>query len=155
MGVVRHQLRHDARLTQLVRDRVLPDLDRAPRSPEKVGRAAEQVVPGRHAGQRSGVVISEAHRSLGEAVQVRRGELVGPVGREHVAVQRVEENDDDVGNGRAGAPETPGSPVTAKRCSAKKAIVASRSAAVPVGEAEYSLDSRRLQLTEQIEDLFG
>ena len=51
--MVGHEHRRDPRPPQLVGDRVFPDLDRAPRPPEEVERADEQVVAGRHARQRS------------------------------------------------------------------------------------------------------
>ena len=81
---------------QRVGDRVLPHLDRAPRPPGEVERTDEQVVAGRHARQRPGVVVGEPHRPGGEAVEVGRVELVAAVRAEHVPVQAVEQHDDDV-----------------------------------------------------------
>ena len=63
-------------------DRLLPQLDRSPRPPEEVERADEDVVARRHARQRTGVVLREAHARAREAIEVRRVELVAAVAAE-------------------------------------------------------------------------
>ena len=76
---------------------VLPELDRAPRPPQEVERAAQDVVAGRHARQRAGVVAGRsAPTALREPVEVRRVELAAAVGAEHVPVEAVEQDDDGV-----------------------------------------------------------
>ena len=61
--VVGHQHRGDAGAAEVVGERVLPHLDRAPRPPEEVERAAQDVVAGGDARQRTGVVTREAARA--------------------------------------------------------------------------------------------
>ena len=94
--VVRNKVRCHAVPSEWHGERFFPDLDRAPRPPEEVQRAHQNVVSCRHARQRARVVFIEAHGTLGEPVEVRRLELGTAVGPEHVPVQRVEEDDDRV-----------------------------------------------------------
>ena len=96
VGVVGDQHGRHAGGPQLGGDRLLPQLDRPPRLPEEVERAAQQVVASRDARQRARVVAVEADGPCREAVQVGRVELGAAVGADEVAVQAVEEDDDDV-----------------------------------------------------------
>ena len=96
MRMVGDELGDDPRPAQQHRDRLLPELDRSPRPPQEVERADEEVVAGRHAGQRPGVVLRESHRVAGEPVEVRRLELGAAVRAEHVPVQGVEQHHDDI-----------------------------------------------------------
>jgi hypothetical protein len=77
-------------------DRILPDLDRAPGAPEEVPGAAQDVVARGHAGQGARVVRRELQRARGEAVDVRGCEFARTPGAQHVAVEAVEQEDDDV-----------------------------------------------------------
>ncbi len=86
---------------QQMRDRVLPDLDRTPGPPGEVEGADEQIVTGRHAGQRTRDMVGEAHGPCGQAVEVRGVELRAAVGPEHVTVQAVEQDHDDIANDNA------------------------------------------------------
>ena len=67
--------RRHAGATQRLRDRFFPQLDRTPRLPRKVERAAQHVVPRRHARQRADEVVVELHRAAREAIEVRRFEF--------------------------------------------------------------------------------
>ena len=86
----------DAGRAQVIADRLLPELDRAPGLPEEVERAAQDVVTRGHAGERARVVALEAQRSSGEAIDVGRVEFPAPVAAEEVAIQAIEEHDDGV-----------------------------------------------------------
>jgi len=80
-------------LAQVGGDRLLPQLDRAPRPPQEVERSTEDVVPRRHARQRAGDMPREACGTLGgESIEVGREELGAAVTAEHVPVQRVEQH---------------------------------------------------------------
>ena len=94
--VVRDEHRGDARLPHRHRDRVLPDLDRAPRPPEEVHCAAEDVVTSRHARQRPRVMSLEAHRPRRETVEVGRRGTPASVRTKHVPVQRIQQHNDGV-----------------------------------------------------------
>src|SRR6185312_11042230 len=96
MGMVRDEHRWDAGLFEVARDRVLPYFDGTPRLPEEVERAAEDVVPGGHARERTGVMLLEAQRARGEGIEIGRREFVAAVGAEHVPVEAIEEDDDGV-----------------------------------------------------------
>ncbi len=104
VGVVGDELRGHPGAVEVVGDRVLPHFDRSPWPPEEVERPAEDVVAGGHAGKRTGVVLLETQRPRGEGIQVRRRELLAAVAAEHVPVQAVEQDDNDVlragGSGR-------------------------------------------------------
>jgi len=76
MRVITDELRADVLAPERFRQRLLPDLDRAPRLPEEVSCAADEIVPRRHARQGAGVVVRELHRLLREAIEVRCVELV-------------------------------------------------------------------------------
>ncbi len=102
VGMVGHEHRRHPGPPQVVGDRLLPQLDRAPRPPQEVERTGEQVVARRHARQRAGDVAVEAHRPGGQAVEVRRVELGRPVRPDQVAVEAVEQDDDDVARHRRG-----------------------------------------------------
>ena len=92
VGVIADELGGDASGAQRHGQRVLPQLDRPPRLPQEIERATEQIVPGRHARQRAGVVLGEAHGTGRERVEVRRVELARAVGAEQVAVQAVQQD---------------------------------------------------------------
>jgi len=59
------QLRHDPVAAQRFRDWLFPQINRAPRLPQKIPGADEQVVAGRYARQRARMVVGEAHRPFG------------------------------------------------------------------------------------------
>ena len=67
MRMIGDQLRDHAGFAQRIRDRVFPNLDRAPGAPKKIPRAAQNVVARRHAGQRTGVVFGESQRALAQS----------------------------------------------------------------------------------------
>ena len=95
--MIRDQHRRHARPPELRRDGLLPDLYGAPGSPEEVERSAQDVVARRHARQRAGDMGREADRPLaGEPVEVRRLELRPAVAAEHVTVEAVEQQHDDI-----------------------------------------------------------
>ncbi len=94
--VVRHEHRGDVGPPECRRDRFLPQLDRPPRLPEEVEGPDEDVVARRHARQRPGDVGGERRRPQCEPIEVRRRELGATVRAEHVPVERVEQDDDDV-----------------------------------------------------------
>ena len=95
--MVRDQHGGDAGPPEQLRDRLLPHLDRPPRPPQEVERAAEDVVARRHARQGTRDVRGEPDRPLaGETVEVRRLELRTAVAAQHVAVEAVEEQHDQV-----------------------------------------------------------
>ncbi len=96
MGMVAHQLRRHAGVSQRTGDGVLPDLDRPPWLPQEVHGAAQQIVAGRHAGQRARVVLGEPDGPVGEGVEVGRLELGAAVGPDQVPVQAVEQHHHDV-----------------------------------------------------------
>ena len=105
--VIRHQHGGYAGPPQLRRDRLLPHLDGAPRPPQEVERTTQDVVARRHARQRARHMRREADGPLGgEAVEVGRLELGPPVAPEHVAVQAVEQQHDQVGGAAAPARRT-------------------------------------------------
>ena len=91
--VVADEMRDHAGAAQMVGQRSLPDLDRSPGLPEEIERAAEQIVAGRHARQRAGVVAGEAQRPARQAVEVRRGELAAAVRAQQMAIEAVEKDD--------------------------------------------------------------
>jgi hypothetical protein len=97
--MVGDELGDDAGASQRRGNGLLPQFDRTPRPPQEVERPDEHVVPRRHARQRAAVVLGEANRSAGEAIEVRRVELGPAVAPEQMTVQRVEENDDGVVRG--------------------------------------------------------
>ncbi len=105
--VVRHQHRRDAGAAQLLRDGLLPDLDRPPRSPQEVEGPAQDVVARRHARQRAGDVRGEAHGPVPrEAVEVRCREFGTAVAAEHVPVEAVEQQDHKIARPAAPARRT-------------------------------------------------
>ena len=97
------ELRGDALAPQRRRQRLLPDLDRAPGAPQEIERAAQDVVARGHARQRARVVPVEAHGAPGETIEIRRVEFRAAVGAEQVAVQAVEQHDDGALRSRRGA----------------------------------------------------
>ena len=98
VGMVGDEHAGDAFGGQRPGDRLLPGLDRPPGLPEEVEGADEDVVAGGHARQRAGDVSGEPGGVLGgEPVEVRGGELGAAVAAEQVPVQRVEQDDADVG----------------------------------------------------------
>ena len=96
MRMIRDQLGDDAGRAKIRGERPLPDFDRAPRLPQKIDRAAKNIVTRRDAWQRPRVVTVEANRAAREAVEVGRGELAPAVGAEHVAIEAVEQYYDRV-----------------------------------------------------------
>jgi hypothetical protein len=115
VGMVGDEHRRDFGPPQLDGDRILPHLDRAPRTPQEVERADEEIVTRRHAGQRPGPVAVEAQGACPEPVDVGRVYRleIGPLPHtgcsttrallvrveitvEEVPVQAVEQDDDDV-----------------------------------------------------------
>ena len=78
-----------------------PDFDAAPRPPQEVPGAAEDVVAGRHARQRRRVVPVEAQRPGGQSVEVGGVELVAAVAAEHAPVQAVEQHHHGVAGPRS------------------------------------------------------
>jgi hypothetical protein len=94
--VVRDEHGGDAAFAQRPRDGVLPDLYRPPGPPQEVQRPDQDVVAGRHARQRSGMVAGESQSLFGEAVDVRGCELRAAVCLEQVPVKAVEKNDNEV-----------------------------------------------------------
>jgi hypothetical protein len=98
--VIGNQRRRHAGAPQRHGNGLFPQLDRSPRLPQEVERAAQNVVPRRHARQGAGIVPFETQRALREAVEVGRGELRPAVRTEHVAVQAIEEDDDGVARRR-------------------------------------------------------
>ncbi len=94
--VIGGEHRVHTRASQRGGDRLLPQFDRPPRLPQEVERAAQDVVPRRHARQRAGHVAIEPRGSRSESIEVRGVELVAAVRAEHVPVERVEQHDDDV-----------------------------------------------------------
>ena len=103
MRMVRHEHGRHARPSEPLGDGLLPDLYGAPGTPEEVERAAQDVVARRHARQRTGDMGREADGALaGEPVEVRRLELGPAVAAEHVAVEAVEQQHDDIARTTAG-----------------------------------------------------
>jgi hypothetical protein len=94
--VIGDEHRRHARVAQVGRDRLFPQLDRAPRSPQEVECAAQDVVPRRHARQRAGDMAGEPGAARGEPIEVGRQELGAAVTPEEVSVERIEQHDDDV-----------------------------------------------------------
>ena len=124
--VVGDEHRRHVRAPQRRGDRLLPQLDRPPRLPEEVERADEDVVAGRHARQRPGDVVRELRRTSGEPVEVRRGELGAAVRPEHVPVERVEQDDDDVPRGLHRADRSRARPSRRRRTVARRSARSSR-----------------------------
>ena len=119
-------------------DGVLPDLDRPPRAPGEVEGADEDVVPGRHARERSGVVPGEAQRGCREGVDGGGGELVPAVGPEHPPVEAVEQDDDQVVGSPTGPAPSAGSasrPHVVHGCLPGVADICSRSSPATVAAA--------------------
>ena len=96
MRMVRHQLGHDSRRAKIRGQRPFPDFDRAPRLPQKIDRAAQDVVTRRDTRQRARVMPVEADRAPREGVEVGSVELASAVCAEHVAIEAVEQYDDRV-----------------------------------------------------------
>ena len=108
VGVVGDQHGGDPVAPQGPGHRVLPYLDRTPGPPREVEGADQDVVPGRHARQRPGVVPGEPQGGGREHVEGRGGELGPAVGAEHPPVEAVEQDDDQV----VGSPAPSGPTVT-------------------------------------------
>ena len=96
MRMIRDQLGYDAGRAKIRGQRPLPDFDRAPRLPQKIDRAAQDVVTRRDAWQRARVVTVEANRAARESVEIGRRELAPAVGAEHVTIEAVEQYYDGV-----------------------------------------------------------
>ena len=95
--MVAHQHAGDALDAHVEGDRVLPQLDRAPRLPQEVQRTAQDVVARRHARQRAHAVVGELHRAGGKPVEVGRVELAAAIRSQHVAVEAVQQYHHGVG----------------------------------------------------------
>ena len=111
VGMVRDQHRGDPAAAERAGDGVLPHLDRAPRPPREVEGADQDVVAGRHARERSGVVPGEADGVPCEPVDGRGGEFGAPVGAEQVPVEAVEQDHHQVVGPPRTAPAPAGPPV--------------------------------------------
>src|ERR1700730_607683 len=96
MRMIRDQLRHDTGASERRGDRLLPNLDRAPRPPQKIDRAAQDVVASGNAGKRAAVMLLESYRATREGIEVGSGEFAAAVCAQHVAIEAVEKNDDRV-----------------------------------------------------------
>src|SRR6185437_3977496 len=96
MRMIANELADHARFAQRIGDRVLPQFDRAPGPPQEVPRAAQDVVPRRHTGERCSVVVGETHSALRQPVYIRRGEFGAAIGADHVAIEAIEKKDDRV-----------------------------------------------------------
>ena len=94
MRVIGHEHRRDPGSAKRRGDRLLPHLNRAPRPPEEVERAHQQIVPSGNARQGTDVMSIEHDRLPSEPVEVRRLELVRSPCAEKVPVQAVEQHDD-------------------------------------------------------------
>src|SRR5262249_30025947 len=92
MRVVADELCDHAGAPQMRGQGAFPDLDRTPRLPQKIERAAQQIVASRYAGQRSGVMSGEAQAAPRQPIDVRGRELVASVGAQQVAVEAVEQH---------------------------------------------------------------
>ena len=96
MRVIGDELRRDAGATEVSCERLFPEFDRPPGLPEEVQRSAEQVVASRNARQGAGVVLFEHQRAFRERVEVGSVELGPTVAAQHVAVERIQQDDDCV-----------------------------------------------------------
>src|ERR1700723_3337511 len=91
MRMIRDQLGDDASGTKIRSQRPLPYFDRAPRLPQKIDRAAKNVVTRRDAWQRARVMTVEANRAARETIEIGRRELAPAVRTEHVTIEAVEQ----------------------------------------------------------------
>src|SRR5208282_3320651 len=96
MWMVRDQLGDDACRAEIAGQRPFPDFDRAPRLPQEVQRAAQDIVPRRYAWQRARVVPIEAKGAAGERVEVRGRELTPAIGAQHMPIKAVEQDYDRI-----------------------------------------------------------
>src|SRR5208282_3139909 len=102
MWMVRDQLGDDACRAEIAGQRPFPDFDRAPRLPQEVQRAAQDIVPRRYAWQRARVVPIKANGAAGKCVEVRGRELAPAVGAQHVPIEAVEQDYDRIARPRGG-----------------------------------------------------
>ena len=83
-----------ARLAQQLGEGVVEGLERPPAPVQEGEPAGHHVAPRRHAGHRADVVAGRRSGPRRQPVEVRRRHLLAAVGREHVPVERVEEDED-------------------------------------------------------------
>ena len=113
--MVRDQHGGDAPVPQRPGDGFLPELDGPPGAPGEVEGTDQDVVAGRHAGQRARMMAGESEGGLGESPQSGGLELLVAVGLEQMAVEAVQQHDDQIGRVPFCHASLPGDPVDEER----------------------------------------
>ncbi len=93
MIMIADQMGVDPLLAQKRRQGIVERLERAPASVQKVVSAGQQVPSRGHAGHAAHPVVVERDASVGQPAKVRSVYVLAAVRRQHMAVQRVEHDD--------------------------------------------------------------